>query len=106
GNELKIENLKNPIQIKIPSKHAKSGIIECRFLNTKSNQWETIGLAQVKDGEYTICTTSHLSDFATFIANTDESPQNTPSGGFNLNWLWLLMLIIPGVALLGTLIAL
>src|SRR5690606_29956248 len=67
GKEMKIENLETPIQIKIPSNLAKTGEIECRFLNTKTNQWIKIGIERVKDGEYTICTTNHLSDFATFI---------------------------------------
>src|SRR5690606_15261591 len=69
GKEMRIENLETPIQIKIASKLAKTGEI----------------------GEYTICTTNHLSDFATFIAS--EEPPATD--GFNANWLWLLLLLIP-----------
>ena len=91
GNEMKIENLTTPIQIKVPSKLAKTGEIECRYLDTKTNQWIKIGVETVKDGEYTICTTNHLSDFATFIAS--EEPPATD--GFNANWLWLLLLLIP-----------
>ena len=61
GNEMRIENLETPIQIKIPSKLAKTGESECRFLDTKVNRWTRIGVQTVKDGEYTICTTNHLT---------------------------------------------
>src|SRR5690606_22465154 len=71
GNELKIENLTTVIQIKIASTLAKTGEIECRFLNIDTNQWIEIVVETVKDGEYTICTTNHLSDFATFIAGEE-----------------------------------
>src|SRR5690606_22868225 len=75
--------------------------LECRYLNITSSQWIKIGLESVKEGEYTICTTTHLSDFATFIASDSE-----PSSEFNPHWLWLLLLLIPGIAVIGTLTAL
>jgi hypothetical protein len=80
---------------------AKTGSIECRFFDTKTTQWTRTGVARIQDFEYTICTTNHLSDFATFIAMEEPAPD-----GFNLHWLWLLLLIIPGIAIIGTMSAL
>jgi len=106
GKELKIENLTTPIQIKILSKQAKNGTTECRFFNTTSNQWNMIEIKKIEDGEYTICVTNHLSDFATFIANEESNPMQSSPGGFNTQWLLLLLLIIPGVGVIGTVTAL
>lgn len=95
GNEYQIQGMiEEPILLKIPSKNASERSV-CKYYNPTLEKWESIAVESYKEGEYVICATSHLSDFATFIADDSCLDNN----GFNPQLLWFIILVIPGVAI-------
>src|SRR5690606_12045051 len=66
GNNIKISKVgKDPIEIKIYS----SAILQnstCKYYDENENQWKNVSVKSILVGQWLICASDHLTDFATF----------------------------------------
>lgn len=88
----------SPILIKIPSSIAETGKVVCKFFDPSQGSWvqndQDVKVHQVEDKSHVICSTSHLTSFATFA-------HGDPSGPNMLYLLFLLLLVPVAVIAIG-----
>jgi hypothetical protein len=73
----------------------------CRYLNTQSSTWanDGVNITAVSVGTSISCSSTHLTEFAGFVAPGGNSPAPPPAPGLDPNlYLLFLLLLIPAFA--------
>ena len=88
NDEIKVENLKAPIEISIPMKtHSDKKTFVCMFRDKKKNKWSKRGLTfKGRFKTVIVCRTTHLTEFGSIGITPTKTPQtisnDTPMKNF------------------------